>query len=52
MQDVSCSDVVKLPEYMPEDIKNVLVFDGTFGHIENDYARISKYKIKTDSKLF
>ncbi|XP_076096525.1 uncharacterized protein LOC143067274 isoform X4 [Mytilus galloprovincialis] len=49
MQHVSCSNMVKLPQYMPDDMKNILVFDGTFGRIENDYARISKYKVKTEN---
>lgn len=50
MDDVSCSNVVKLPRYMPDDVKKILVFDGTFGRIENEYERISKFKVKKESK--
>lgn len=35
---------------MPDDVKKILVFDGTFGRIENEFERISKYKVKTESK--
>jgi hypothetical protein len=35
---------------MPDDVKKILVFDGTFGRIENEYERISKEEVKTESK--
>ncbi|XP_078319808.1 uncharacterized protein LOC111119482 isoform X2 [Crassostrea virginica] len=45
MDDVSCSQVVKLPNYMKDIIPDLTVFGGTFGRVETKYHKKSKYKI-------
>lgn len=34
MDDVSCSQVVKLPDYMHDLIPDLAIFGGTFGRVE------------------
>lgn len=45
MDDVSCSQVVKLPDYMHDLIPDLAIFGGTFGRVETKYHKKSKYKI-------
>ncbi|XP_056017946.1 uncharacterized protein LOC125670329 isoform X2 [Ostrea edulis] len=46
MDDVSCSQVVKLPNYMSKDvIDDLTVFGGTFGRVQTKFHKKSKYKI-------
>ncbi|XP_062607940.1 uncharacterized protein LOC134269752 isoform X1 [Saccostrea cucullata] len=46
MDDVSCSQVVKLPYYMDKEmIKDLTIFGGTFGRVETKFHKVSKYKI-------
>ena len=56
MDDVSCSQVVKLPNYMKDIIPDLTVFGGTFGRVETKYHKKSKYKIypndQNSSKCF
>lgn len=56
MDDVSCSQVVKLPNYMSKDvIDDLTVFGGTFGRVQTKFHKKSKYKIfpndQNNSKL-
>lgn len=45
MDDVSCSQVVKLSDYMHDLIPDLAIFGGTFGRVETKYHKKSKYKI-------
>lgn len=44
MDDVSCSQVVKLPDYMHDLIPDLAIFGGTFGRVETKYSKKSKYR--------
>ncbi|KAJ8305988.1 hypothetical protein KUTeg_016533 [Tegillarca granosa] len=46
---VSCDQVVKLSPYI--DVKKMMIFGGTFGRIERDYIKQSKYKVLNNTNV-
>lgn len=50
MDDVSCSQVVKLPDYMHDLIPHLTIFGGTFGRVETKYSKKSKKNIVSNDQ--